>query len=63
MVLYFVPKIKLKQFPVHGHLMDQHNVLFFCNFSEDAEVFPEAGVTDWSEASPDPDSTKETTEE
>lgn len=54
--------------------MDQHNVPFFCDFSEDAEVFPKAEVTDWGEASeaevtgwgeasPGPDSTKESTEE
>lgn len=52
--------------------MDQHNVSFFCDFSEDAEVFSgpdvtevfrRAEVTEWGEASPDPDSTKESTEE
>ena len=59
---------------LHRHLMDQHNVPFFCDFSEDAEVFPKAEVTDWGEASeaevtgwgeasPGPDSTKESTEE
>ena len=49
--------------------MGQHNVPFFCDFSEDAEVTewggasPEAEMTEWGEASQDPDSTKETTEE
>ena len=32
-------------------------------YSEDAEVFPQPEVTDWAEASPDPDIVKETADE
>ena len=32
-------------------------------YSYDAEVFPQSEVTDWAEASPDPDIVKETADE
>lgn len=32
-------------------------------YSQDAEVFPQPEVTDWAEASPDPDIVKETVDE
>ena len=37
--------------------------LYFYDFREDAEVFPQPEVTDWAEASPDPDAVKESHDE